>query len=55
MNSKFKGTGIKFKEHQVYVYGDDVKFIDWKMLAKIQSTLYIKKFEEDRNTEIVVF
>ena len=53
LKSQFKGSGLRFKEHQVYVHGDDVRFIDWKVLAKT-SVPYVKIFEEDRNTEIVV-
>lgn len=52
LKSHFRGTGLKFKEHQVYTHGDDVRFIDWKLLAKT-GTPYIKTFEEDRNVEIV--
>ena len=53
LKSHFKGTGIRFKEHQIYVHGDDVRFLDWKILAKT-SEPYIKTFEEERNLEIVV-
>ena len=53
LKSHFKGTGLKFKEHQVYTHGDDVRFIDWKMLAKT-NTPYIKTFEEERNIEISI-
>lgn len=53
LKSHFRGTGLKFKEHRVYEPGDDVRFIDWKLLAKTQ-TPYVKTFEEDRNVEIVV-
>ncbi|MCB9060401.1 MAG: DUF58 domain-containing protein [Halobacteriovoraceae bacterium] len=53
LKSHFKGSGLQFKEHRVYTHGDDVRFIDWKMLAKTQSP-YIKTFEEERNVEIVV-
>ena len=42
-----------FKEHQIYSHGDDVRFIDWKLLAKSQ-TPYIKTFEEERNVEISI-
>lgn len=54
LKSHFKGSGLQFREHQVYVPGDDVRFIDWKLSAKSQNT-YIKTFEEERNLEIVVF
>ncbi len=53
LKSKFKGTGLQFKEHQIYSHGDDVRFIDWKILAKT-SQPYIKTFDEERNVEIVV-
>jgi uncharacterized protein (DUF58 family) len=53
LRSHFKGTGLQFKEHQVYAHGDDVRFIDWKMLAKT-SIPYVKNFEEERNVEIAV-
>lgn len=54
LKSHFRGSGLQFREHQVYVPGDDVRFIDWKLSAKSQNT-YIKTFEEERNVEIVVF
>ncbi len=53
LKSHFRGSGIQFKEHQVYNPGDDVRFIDWKLSAKTNTT-YIKTFEEDRNVEIFV-
>ncbi len=53
LRSHFKGMGLQFREHQIYVPGDDVRFIDWKMLARTTHP-YIKTFEEERNVEIVV-
>ncbi len=53
LKSHFKGTGLQFKEHQIYSHGDDVRFIDWKMIAKTNRP-YIKTFEEERNVEITV-
>lgn len=53
LKSHFKGTGLQFKEHQIYAHGDDVRFIDWKMIAKTNKP-YIKTFEEERNVEITV-
>lgn len=53
LKSHFRGSGLKFKEHQIYSHGDDVRFIDWKMLAKT-NTPYVKTFEEDRNVEITI-
>jgi len=53
LKSHFRGTGLQFKEHQVYGFGDDVRFIDWKLYAKTANP-YIKTFTEERNVEIVV-
>lgn len=54
LKSSFRGSGLQFREHQVYVPGDDVRFIDWKLSAR-SPNIYIKTFEEERNVEIVVF
>jgi len=54
LKSHFRGSGLQFREHQVYVPGDDVRFIDWKLSAR-SSNIYVKTFEEERNVEIVVF
>ncbi len=54
LKSHFRGSGLQFREHQVYVPGDDVRFIDWKLSAR-SPNVYIKTFEEERNVEIVIF
>jgi uncharacterized protein (DUF58 family) len=53
LKSHFRGTGLQFKEHQVYGFGDDTRFIDWKLYAKTANP-YIKTFTEERNVEIVI-
>lgn len=53
LKSHFRGSGLQFKEHQVYTHGDDIRHIDWKLLAK-KNDPYIKTYEEERNVEIVV-
>lgn len=53
LKSHFRGSGLQFREHQVYVPGDDVRFIDWKLSARSMNT-YVKTFEEERNVEIVI-
>jgi uncharacterized protein (DUF58 family) len=44
--SPFKGFAIEFQEHRQYVPGDDLKHLDWKVLAKLDRH-YIKQYEED--------
>ena len=41
------------KDHRPYEQGDEIRFIDWKLLAKT-SDPYVKTFEEERNVEITV-
>jgi len=53
LKSHFRGSGLQFKEHRVYCPGDDVRFIDWKIIAKTNGA-YVKTFDEERNVEIVV-
>lgn len=53
LKSKMRGSGIQFKEHQVYSHGDDVRFIDWKLSARTDHT-YVKTFEEERDVEVTV-
>ena len=50
--TNFKGSGVQFKEHQVYQYGDEIRFIDWSLLARKNMT-YVKTFEEERNVHIL--
>jgi uncharacterized protein (DUF58 family) len=50
--SHFKGHGVQFSEHRLYVPGDDVRHIDWKVSARSRDPV-IKKFEEER--ELTVF
>ncbi len=50
--SQFKGQGMQFAEHRLYVPGDDVRHIDWKVSARSRDPL-IKKYEEER--ELAVF
>lgn len=49
--SHFKGHGVQFSEHRVYVAGDDVRHIDWKVSARTRDPL-IKKFEEERQLTV---
>jgi uncharacterized protein (DUF58 family) len=53
LKSHFRGSGLQFKEHRQYTHGDDVRFIDWKILAKTGHP-FIKTFEEERNVQIAV-
>jgi len=50
--SAFKGRGIEFDEVRPYIEGDDVRFIDWNVTARMNEP-FIKIFREER--ELTVF
>ncbi len=47
-NSPFTGSSIEFRQHREYVPGDDLRNLDWKVLAK-QDRYYIKQYESQTN------
>jgi len=51
--SLFQGEGFEFAELREYVYGDDVRKIDWKTTAKL-SKPYVKIYKEERELNVVV-
>lgn len=53
MKTRFRGSGLQFKEHRIYSPGDETRFIDWKLLAKT-GIPFVKTHEEERNLDIVV-
>jgi len=52
-SSIFHGEGFEFSELRVYVYGDDVRKIDWKTTAKLAKP-YVKVYREEREMNIVI-
>ena len=47
------GSSIEFSEHKVYVPGDDIRHIDWRVYAK-SDRLHIKQFEDETNLRVMV-
>ncbi|HET9532633.1 MAG TPA: DUF58 domain-containing protein [Blastocatellia bacterium] len=45
------GFSTDFAEHRQYMPGDDLRHLDWKLLARTDR-LYIKKYEGDTNTQV---
>jgi len=45
--SSFKGNGMEFEDIREYIYGDDIKNIDWNISAR-EGKAYIKKYREER-------
>jgi uncharacterized protein (DUF58 family) len=52
-HSVFKGQGLSFREVRAYTPGDDVRFIDWNVSARMDSP-YIKVFVEEREMTVML-
>jgi len=46
--SPYFGQSVEFLQHREYSWGDDLRYLDWKVWAK-QDRYYVKQFEEDTN------
>jgi len=51
--SLFQGEGFEFAELREYVYGDDIRKIDWKTTAKLGKP-FVKIYKEERELNVVV-
>lgn len=52
-HSAFKGRGMAFSEVREYQIGDDVRFIDWNVSARLNHP-YVKVFEEERELTVML-
>jgi uncharacterized protein (DUF58 family) len=52
-HSVFKGRGMAFSEVRQYQPGDDVRFIDWNVSARMNDT-YVKVFTEEREMTVIL-
>lgn len=48
--SRLKGASIEFSEHKQYAPGDELRHLDWKVLAK-SDRLFVKQFEDETNIQ----
>ena len=49
----FKGRGMSFSEVREYQFGDEVRFIDWNVSARMDRP-YLKVFEEEREQSLMI-
>lgn len=49
----FRGTGVRFKEVREYQPGDDVRFIEWNVSARMGHP-YVEVFEEERELPVFI-
>ncbi|KXK37715.1 MAG: DUF58 domain-containing protein [Saprospiraceae bacterium] len=52
-HSAFKGRGMSFSEVREYIYGDDIRNIDWNVTARTGGP-HIKVFEEERELTVML-
>lgn len=52
-HSAFKGRGMAFSEVREYMFGDEVRSIDWNVTARYNHT-YVKVFEEERELTVIL-
>src|SRR5437773_390209 len=51
--SPFRGFSVEFTEHRAYQPGDELRYLDWKILARADR-LYVKQFEEETNLRAMI-
>ncbi len=51
--SSFKGQGLDFDDFREYQHGDEVRFIDWNVTARMNQP-FIRKFREERELSVVL-
>ena len=48
-----RGFSVEFAEHRMYQPGDELRYVDWKVLGR-NDRLYVKQFEEETNLRAIV-
>ena len=53
--SRRRGRSIEFADHREYAYGDDIRFLDWHLYARLDR-LFLKLFldEEDLHVYLLI-
>jgi uncharacterized protein (DUF58 family) len=48
-----RGFSVEFAEHRMYQAGDELRYVDWKILGR-NDRLYVKQFEEETNLRAIL-
>lgn len=51
--SSFRGQGLDFDDFREYQHGDEVRFIDWNVTARMNAP-YVRKFREERELCVIL-
>ncbi|MER3456203.1 MAG: DUF58 domain-containing protein [candidate division GAL15 bacterium] len=49
--SRALGRGVEFSDHRAYQVGDDWRYVDWSIYARLDR-LFVKLFEEEEDTDV---
>jgi len=52
-HASFKGQGLDFEDFREYIHGDEPRFIDWNVTARMNSP-FIRTFREERELSIIL-
>lgn len=51
--SPYQGFSVEFAQHREYTWGDDLRHLDWKVLARTDK-YYLKQYEEETNLVLYI-
>src|ERR1700751_3701792 len=51
--SPFRGFSVEFTEHRAYQPGDELRYLDWRILA-CSDRLFVKQFQKETNLRAMV-
>jgi uncharacterized protein (DUF58 family) len=51
--SPIKGASVEFRQHRIYVHGDEPRRLDWRVLGRTDRH-YVKEYDEETNLRCVV-
>ncbi len=49
--SRARGQSVEFADHRNYVFGDDVRYLDWNLYGRLDR-LFLKLYEEERELPV---
>ena len=51
--SPYRGFSVEFAEHRPYQPGDELRYLDWKVMGR-RDRLYVKQYEEETNLRATI-
>ena len=51
--SPYQGVSVEFAQHRPYTAGDDIRHVDWKVLARADK-VYLKQYQQETNLQLIL-